>query len=342
VITNHFLKVFVFASAVLLLTTVALAQHHSSLQSIPAGTPINVRINEKLSSETSHPGDSFTGILTQSLAVNGAVFPRGTQVSGEVVNTHKSGRLSDPGVLELALVSIGSGSQRTNVSSELFVIKGESHTKNNVTKIGGGTAVGAIIGGLADGGKGAAIGAGVGAGAGTGVAAATGKKPALVEPEAILVFVSGGPASSSNRQRAPVRNDYRNRDDYPDNEVHRKHSHHDDDDDDDGDRDDRGRDDRGRYREHEGGYSFGDRDREVLVSCLSGYQFESLPPGIQKKLERGGTLPPGQAKKLHALPGSCTTRMSPAPRAVTRIIFGDRVILLSSDNRILDIFIFER
>ncbi|HKD15847.1 MAG TPA: hypothetical protein VKE71_15035, partial [Candidatus Angelobacter sp.] len=122
--------------------------------------------------------------------------------------------------------------------------------------------------------------------------------------------------------------------------VSRRRSHHDDDDDDDDDdRDhhDRRYDSRGDY-----GYTFGDRDREILYGCLSGYDFESLPPGIQKKLARGGTLPPGQAKKLRGLPDSCSVRLPRLPRDVERIIFGNRVILLRGGNYILDILVFER
>ncbi|HEY6251628.1 MAG TPA: hypothetical protein VI685_16850, partial [Candidatus Angelobacter sp.] len=65
---------------------------------------------------------------------------------------------------------------------------GKSHTKSNVTKIGGGAAAGALIGGLVGGGKGAAIGAGAGAGAGTGVAAATGKQEAVIPAETVITF----------------------------------------------------------------------------------------------------------------------------------------------------------
>ena len=315
--------------------------------SIPAGTPINVRIDQKLSSEVSRPGDVFTGTLAQPLSVNGATFPKGTVVRGQVIAAKKSGRLSDPGELELTLTSIGSGSHTTNIASQTFLIKGESHTRSNVGKIGGSSAAGAIIGGIADGGKGAVIGAGVGAGAGTAVAAATGKKPAVVEPEAVLVFLSNGPANNSYSQPPPVRQEYDGGHNYRESDVHRGRSHHDDDDDDDDDND---RDEHGRYSEADDrrgsdrndGYIFGVRDREVLEACLSDYQFESLPPGIQKKLERGGTLPPGQAKKLHALPSGCTARLPRLPRDVVRIILGDRVILLDRNNRILDIFFFER
>ena len=323
---NHISKLLFIVTAILICSSLLNAQRRSSASwSIPAGTPINVRINENLSSEDSRPGDRFTGVLTQPLIVNGrTAFPAGTDVGGQITSAKKSGRLSDPGVLELMLVSIGN----TNVSSQPFVIKGVSHTKSNVTKIGGGAAAGAIIGGIVGGGKGAAVGAGVGAGAGTATAAATGKKPAKVESEAVLTFVSNG-APSGNSTGNFRDNRYSGHDDH----AGRGRSHHDDDDDD---------DDRHERRPRGDGYSFGDRDREVLNGCLSGYDFESLPPGIQKKLARGGTLPPGQAKKLRALPDSCAVRLPRLPRGIERIIFGDRVILLEDGNRILDMFTYER
>jgi hypothetical protein len=314
-------------SAILLLSSLANARSRSSSLSVPAGTPIQVRVNENLSSETARAGDTFTGTLAQSLNVGNSSFPRGTSVTGQVISAKKSGRLSDPGVLELALTSVGS----MNVSSEPFVIKGASHTKSNVGKIGGGTAAGAIIGAMVGGGKGAAIGAGVGAAGGTATAAATGKKPATVESEAVLQFVSSAPLVTP---QVPGRSsDSGNR--FSD-DIGRRRSHHDDDgdDDDDDDRGDRGRGSR------DNGYYFSDNDRNVLSGCLSGYNFESLPPGIQKKLARGGTLPPGQAKKLRAMPAGCTARLPRLPRGVDRIIFGDRVILLDGNNRILDMLEF--
>jgi hypothetical protein len=324
---------------VLLLGSSLLQARRSSSWSIPAGTSINVRINDNLSSETARTGDSFTGVLAQPLVVNGTtLFSRGATVHGQVVSAKKSGRLSDPGVLELALVSI----DNVHISSQPFLIKGASHTRGNVGKIGGGAAAGAIVGGIVGGGKGAAIGAGVGAGAGTATAAATGKKPATVESEAVLQFVSGdSPARVSDRGSDD--NSYAERprshhgEDHDDDDD-RPRRHHDEDRDDDDD-DDRGH---GRDRDHDAGYTFSDRDSDVLNNCLSGYNFDSLPPGIQKKLARGGSLPPGQANKLHALPDSCNARLPRLPRNVERIIFGDRVIILGAGSRILDMLTFER
>jgi len=322
-----------FALGVFLLSSSFIyAQRRASASpSLPAGTAIIVRVNDHLSSETAHAGDTFTGSLAQPVVLNGRTqFSQGTEVTGQVIVAQKSGRLSDPGVLELRLVSLGSA----NISTQPFVIKGASHTKSNVAKIGGSTAAGTVIGAIVGGGKGAAIGAGVGAGAGTATAAATGKKPATVEAEAVLEFLIGD--SPVLKSSEPV---YNNREPYEGGDYARsERSRHGDDEDEDDDRD-RDRGNRGSDSERYDRYRFSERDHDVLRGCLAGYEFESLPPGIQKKLARGGTLPPGQAKKLRRLPGSCTAHLEPLPRDVDRIIYGNRIILVAG-SRILDILIF--
>src|SRR3989475_9463749 len=165
---------------------------------VPAGTSLQVRIIDKLSSETANVGDSFQGTLAAPVVVNGkTLFSKGTDVSGEVFRVERSGRLSSPGELHLTLRTIRSGGRTYNLAVEPFMVKGESHAKSNVTKIGGGAGLGALIGAIAGGGKGAAIGAGVGAAAGTGVAAGTGKKPAEVESEAVLTWVTSNPRAGA-------------------------------------------------------------------------------------------------------------------------------------------------
>ena len=111
--------------------------------------------------------------MTSDIVADGkAVAKAGDPVKGKVTYVIRSGRLHKPGALSLRLSSING----ETVYSSRVTRKGKSHTKSNVTKIGGGAAAGALIGALAGGGKGAAIGAGAGAAAGTGVAAATGKQ----------------------------------------------------------------------------------------------------------------------------------------------------------------------
>jgi hypothetical protein len=152
---------------------------------IPAGTRVNVRLNQSVDSGTSNVGDIVDGTLVNDITVNGTRVARaGNSVRTKVTHVKKSGRLKTPGEITLRLQSVNG----IAVSSTAVFRKGDSHTKSNATKIGGGAAAGALIGAIAGGGKGAAIGAGVGAGAGTGVAMATGKKEASIPAESALTF----------------------------------------------------------------------------------------------------------------------------------------------------------
>jgi hypothetical protein len=62
------------------------------------------------------------------------------------------------------------------------------HRRRNIALIGGGSGVGALIGGLAGGGTGALIGGGAGAAAGTAGAVVTGKKQTGLPAESLVVF----------------------------------------------------------------------------------------------------------------------------------------------------------
>ncbi|MFB3915884.1 MAG: hypothetical protein ACE14M_04105 [Terriglobales bacterium] len=175
---------------VLALSTLGLAQ------AIPAGTHLSVRVDTQLSSATAHAGQVWDGTLARDAVVNGRTVARtGTPVKGKVTYAKSSGRLQHPGELTLRLTSVGG----QPVQSSAVYRKGKSHTKSNVTKIGGGAAAGTLIGALAGGGKGAAIGALAGGAAGTGVAAYTGKQEAVVPPESVLSFTVTGAGSGRRR-----------------------------------------------------------------------------------------------------------------------------------------------
>jgi hypothetical protein len=156
---------------------------------IPAGAHASVRINISLSSASAHKEEVWGGTLTNDITHGGRVVAHaGAPVRGKVTYVKPSGRLHEPGQISLRLTSInGEPVYSTRVSR-----KGKSHTKSNVAKIGGGAAGGALIGGLIGGGKGAAIGAGAGAAGGTGVAAATGKREAVIPAESVFTFTITG------------------------------------------------------------------------------------------------------------------------------------------------------
>lgn len=167
-------------------------------QTIPAGQRISVRVASELNSGKVSTGQSFDGTLTRDIVVHGkTVAKAGDNVQGKVTYVKPSGRLHAPGELTLRLTSVNGIPVRTSAVSR----KGGSHTKSNATKIGGGAAAGAVIGGLLGGGKGALIGAGAGGAAGTGVAAATGKKEAVIPAESMLSFTTTGTVTNAAQKR---------------------------------------------------------------------------------------------------------------------------------------------
>lgn len=311
----------------------ALLANAATAPDIPPQTEIHVRMIDTLNSGRATAGDIFHGTLAEPIVVNGKqLFPKGADVTGTVAAVHASGRLTDPGELSLILNTISSGGVASSVTVQPLQIKGQSHTKSNVTKAGGGAALGAIIGGIAGGGKGAAIGAGVGAAAGTGAAAATGKKEAVVESEAVLDFVTT--ESSSGSTAAPVNNlpaqaaspaeappAPAKREPEPSTSS--------------GD------------RSFENAVLFTARDRRVIRNCLSQHaselppgtmQREELPSGAERNVRVGGSLPSELQKKAEPLPLACENELPRLPNDQERVVYSGRVLLIDESSRILDMF----
>lgn len=163
---------------------------------LPEGTTISVTLDQALSSEDNHSGDGFDASVSSPIVVAGkTIVPQGARVRGVVVDAQSSGRLKTPGRLELTLTSIEVGGTRYDIDTVDASRSGKSHTKRNLIFIGGGTAAGAIIGGIVGGGKGAAIGGAIGAGGGTAAAAATGKLDVHLPAETRLSFPLSQPVT---------------------------------------------------------------------------------------------------------------------------------------------------
>src|SRR5258708_31027351 len=123
-----------------------LAASSAGAATIPAGSHATVRINTSLSSATSNAGEGWSGTLTHDILEHGKVVARaGSPVKGKVTYVNRSGRLHKPGALTLRLTSING----ETVYSSRITRQGKSHTKSNVTRIGGGAGAGALIGALA-------------------------------------------------------------------------------------------------------------------------------------------------------------------------------------------------
>lgn len=158
-------------------------------QTIPAGTPITIRLQQRLSSASAVPGQRFEGVVDKPVVVSDQiVVPVGAVVQGHVIAARRSGRLHRPGELGLTLDRVTVDQQIILLNTSQVVARGRSHKKRNWGFIGGGTGGGAVIGALAAGGKGALIGSGIGAAAGTTTAFFTGKKDVVFGNERLLRF----------------------------------------------------------------------------------------------------------------------------------------------------------
>jgi hypothetical protein len=152
---------------------------------VASGTPLVVRMQQTVSAKNSNVGDTFTGTLAQSVVVHGVkVIRAGAPVTGTVVAAKGQGRFKGSGDLAIAVTRVGTYS----VSTSSYEATGKGKGKRTAGFVGGGAGGGALLGGLAGGGKGALIGGLLGAGAGTAGAAFTGNKDISVPAESVVTF----------------------------------------------------------------------------------------------------------------------------------------------------------
>ena len=172
--------------------------HQAPPVELAEGTALSVRVDSTLSSGVNQSGEVFSGSLVTPVTMNSqVVLPAGTRVYGHVTQSKSSGRLRGRGAISVQLDSFElNGKKHEVVTNTLTRVTG-SHKKRNLALIGGGSGAGALIGGIASGGKGALIGAGAGAGAGTVGALITGKKQAVIPSESALQFKLQEPVTVS-------------------------------------------------------------------------------------------------------------------------------------------------
>jgi hypothetical protein len=156
---------------------------------VPAGTNLVVRMGNTIDTKTANAGDTFTGTLARSVAVDGEVaIPSGAGVSGTVVSAKSPGKFKGAGELVVSLNSINVNGVPTEISTSSYAQTVKGKGKRTAVLTGGGAGAGALIGGLAGGGKGALIGGLVGAGAGGAGSAFTGNKDLQIPAESVVTF----------------------------------------------------------------------------------------------------------------------------------------------------------
>lgn len=163
---------------------------------IPEGTDLTVILDQTISTAESRSGDSFRATLISPIMIDGkTVIPKDAPVQGHIIESVSSGRLKGVARLDLTLDSVEVNGKSYEIDTRVEGRIGKNHNKRNGILIGGGTGLGALIGGIAGGGTGALIGGAVGAGAGTAGAAYTGKKDIRVPAETTLTFELARPVT---------------------------------------------------------------------------------------------------------------------------------------------------
>ena len=181
---------------------------------IPDGTVLSVRMIDSIDSGTNQPGDRFRATLDTPITIGDKVIvPHGADVEGRVAELKSAGHFAGKPEIALELTALNVNGRRYSLHTNQYSREGASRGKNTAAKVGGGAALGTIIGAIAGGGKGAAIGGVIGAGAGGGVQAATKAQQIHVASEALLSFtlqspLTVTPVSSIQRSRSSRNDDY--------------------------------------------------------------------------------------------------------------------------------------
>jgi hypothetical protein len=185
-------------------TTTDTTPNTSGGLSIPRDTILLIELDTSLSTDITQRGDRFQARVIEPREYAGAV------IEGRVTHVQRAGKLKGTAQLQLSFEQLRMPDNRsTNLHAEVVEVlpdagssgvgdvdreggvKGKDSTKDDISKVGAATGIGAIIGAIAGGGKGAAIGAAIGGSVGTaGVLSARGKDVRLARGQQLRIRTS--------------------------------------------------------------------------------------------------------------------------------------------------------
>jgi len=165
---------------------------------VPEGTEIQVRLEDRLSSETARPEDRFEATVARSVRIGGRMaIPAGTTVRGTVREVDSAERLARSGRLALGFdtLQLDDGT-RVDLRSRVVRLS-ESMDKGDTGKRAGiGALLGGILGGVLEGKEGAIIGVLVG---GTGAVVASKGEEVVLPPGTMLTLELERPVVVASR-----------------------------------------------------------------------------------------------------------------------------------------------
>lgn len=148
--------------------------------SIPAGTTVNCRLLQTLSTKLNYQGDLFTATVSEPVEIDGRqVIPIGAILEGRILRMRRPGRIKGVGEMRLSAEKITFPNGRSFLMSAVLLsaygaegarvvgdegkVKGPNSRKADMKEIGGGMAVGGAVGTIFGGGfHGTVVGATVG------------------------------------------------------------------------------------------------------------------------------------------------------------------------------------
>ena len=166
---------------------------------VPAGTELVVRTVEAIDSKTAGADQIFSAIVEQDVAsaANRVIVPKGSSAQLMIRQLTSGGATGSPQmVLDIQSLTVA-GRKYLISTTDLTQTSDTGIGKNKRTAeaIGGGAAIGTLIGGIAGGGKGALIGVLVGAAGGAGVQVLTRGHDVEVPAETVLRFALDEPVT---------------------------------------------------------------------------------------------------------------------------------------------------
>jgi hypothetical protein len=163
---------------------------------VPTGTPIDMTINNELSSGKNKAGDTFTASVVQDVRdqAGNVVIHAGSTVNGSVVAVKAAPNRRTPGTLTLALSNVEIHGTTYPLVAQIDEVKTVSRNQSingsDAAKVAVGAAAGAVVGQiLSKNTKGTVIGAVVGGIAGAGYAVET-KDVDIVLPAGAHILAS--------------------------------------------------------------------------------------------------------------------------------------------------------
>ena len=156
----------------------------TSRSTIPVGQEIDVRLQTELTSDTAQVEDRFEATTVVDLyRGNEVLIPAGSVMRGVVSSVNRASRTDRKGSMTVAFDQVTVNGRSYPMRGTVTQALESEGMKGEIGRIGAGSAVGAIIGGILGGGKGALLGVLIGGG---GTIAATEGKDVHLPPGTVL------------------------------------------------------------------------------------------------------------------------------------------------------------